>query len=164
MFFILFFCNQKTAYELRISDWSSDVCSSDLSRAISVAGYRVELDLRSAVDSAVKTFSTVTTIDLTSSVESTWLDFIGAAVDSVDVDGASIPVEYDGSRIVLRGLGGSNVVRVAAHGNYSRSGEGLHRFVDDADDQTYLYTQYEPADARRVFACFEQPDLKAPFT
>jgi len=134
------------------------------SRAISVAGYRVELDLRSAVDSAVKTFSTVTTIDLTSSVESTWLDFIGAAVDSVDVDGASIPVEYDGSRIVLRGLGGSNVVRVAAHGHYSRSGEGLHRFVDDADDQTYLYTQYEPADARRVFACFEQPDLKAPFT
>ncbi len=127
-------------------------------------GYRVELDLRSAVDSAVKTFSTVTTIDLTSSVESTWLDFIGAAVDSVDVDGASIPVEYDGSRIVLRGLGGSNVVRVAAHGHYSRSGEGLHRFVDDADDQTYLYTQYEPADARRVFACFEQPDLKAPFT
>ncbi|WGV47062.2 aminopeptidase N [Rhodococcus erythropolis] len=134
------------------------------SRTIDVTGYRVELDLRSAADSAAKTFSTVTTIDLTSSAESTWLDFIGAAVDSVDVDGASIPVEYDGSRIVLRGLGGSNVVRVAAHGHYSRSGEGLHRFVDDADDQTYLYTQYEPADARRVFACFEQPDLKAPFT
>ncbi|MCW2301565.1 aminopeptidase N [Rhodococcus erythropolis] len=134
------------------------------SRTIDVTGYRVELDLRSAADSASKTFSTVTTIDLTSSAESTWLDFIGAAVDSVDVDGASIPVEYDGSRIVLRGLGGSNVVRVAAHGHYSRSGEGLHRFVDDADDQTYLYTQYEPADARRVFACFEQPDIKAPFT
>ncbi|MBS2987667.1 aminopeptidase N [Rhodococcus erythropolis] len=134
------------------------------SRTIDVTGYRVELDLRSAADSASKTFSTVTTIDLTSSAESTWLDFIGAAVDSVEVDGASIPVEYDGSRIVLRGLGGSNVVRVAAHGHYSRSGEGLHRFVDDADDQTYLYTQYEPADARRVFACFEQPDLKAPFT
>ncbi|MBT1258673.1 aminopeptidase N [Rhodococcus erythropolis] len=134
------------------------------SRTIDVTGYRVELDLRSAADSASKTFSTVTTIDLTSSAESTWLDFIGAAVDSVEVDGASIPVEYDGSRIALRGLGGSNVVRVAAHGHYSRSGEGLHRFVDDADDQTYLYTQYEPADARRVFACFEQPDLKAPFT
>ncbi|MDZ7913546.1 MAG: aminopeptidase N [Rhodococcus sp. (in: high G+C Gram-positive bacteria)] len=134
------------------------------SRTIDVTGYRVELDLRSAADSASKTFSTVATIDLTSSAESTWLDFVGAAVDSVEVDGASIPVEYDGSRIVLRGLGGSNVVRVAAHGHYSRSGEGLHQFVDDADDQTYLYTQYEPADARRVFACFEQPDLKAPFT
>src|SRR3546814_2210358 len=31
--FIVFFCKQKTAYEMRISDWSSDVCSSDLSDA-----------------------------------------------------------------------------------------------------------------------------------
>src|SRR3546814_17100144 len=31
MFFVFF--KQKTAYEMRISDWSSDVCSSDLSRA-----------------------------------------------------------------------------------------------------------------------------------
>src|SRR3546814_4035832 len=30
MFMFLFFFNQKTAYEMRISDWSSDVCSSDL--------------------------------------------------------------------------------------------------------------------------------------
>ena len=46
---------------------------------------------------------------------------------------------------------------------YSRTGEGLHRFVDPEDGEVYLYTQYEPADARRVFANFEQPDLKAPF-
>src|SRR3546814_3956676 len=31
VFFIFFFFKQKTAYEMRISDWSSDVCSSDLS-------------------------------------------------------------------------------------------------------------------------------------
>src|SRR3546814_6606260 len=30
MCFWFFFCKQKTAYEMRISDWSSDVCSSDL--------------------------------------------------------------------------------------------------------------------------------------
>src|SRR3546814_8851787 len=30
MYFIFFFFKQKTAYEMRISDWSSDVCSSDL--------------------------------------------------------------------------------------------------------------------------------------
>src|SRR3546814_10759833 len=30
LFFLLFFFKQKTEYELRISDWSSDVCSSDL--------------------------------------------------------------------------------------------------------------------------------------
>ena len=46
---------------------------------------------------------------------------------------------------------------------YSRTGEGLHRFVDPADGRTYLYTQFEASDARRVFACFEQPDLKARF-
>ncbi len=46
---------------------------------------------------------------------------------------------------------------------HSRTGEGLHRFVDPEDGEVYLYTQYEPADARRVFANFEQPDLKAPF-
>src|SRR3546814_5375480 len=37
MIFVFFF-NQKTAYEMRISDWSSDVCSSDLSRTIPPAG------------------------------------------------------------------------------------------------------------------------------
>ncbi|MDN5761754.1 MAG: aminopeptidase N, partial [Microlunatus sp.] len=50
------------------------------------------------------------------------------------------------------------------HCRYSRSGEGLHRFVDPADGRVYLYTQFEPADARRMFANFEQPDLKAKFT
>ena len=50
-----------------------------------------------------------------------------------------------------------------AHCRYSRTGEGLHRFVDPADKATYLYTQFEPADARRMFANFEQPDLKAEF-
>ena len=53
---------------------------------------------------------------------------------------------------------------VEADCRYSRTGEGLHRFVDPADEATYLYTQFEPADARRVFANFEQPDLKAAFT
>ena len=46
---------------------------------------------------------------------------------------------------------------------YSRSGEGLHRFVDPVDGRTYLYTQFEASDARRVFGSFEQPDLKARF-
>ena len=46
---------------------------------------------------------------------------------------------------------------------YMNTGEGLHRFVDPVDNETYLYTQFESADARRMFACFEQPDLKAAF-
>src|SRR3546814_2878719 len=34
MFWVFFFFKQKTAYEMRISDWSSDVCSSDLGIAV----------------------------------------------------------------------------------------------------------------------------------
>ena len=70
----------------------------------------------------------------------------------------------DGSRIRLDNLQPENQVTVTGTALYSTSGEGLHRFVDPADGQCYLYTQYEPADARRVFANFEQPDLKAEFT
>ena len=70
----------------------------------------------------------------------------------------------DGSRIRLDNLQAENQVTVTGTALYSTSGEGMHRFVDPADGQCYLYTQYEPADARRVFANFEQPDLKAEFT
>ncbi len=46
---------------------------------------------------------------------------------------------------------------------YTNTGEGLHRFVDPTDDAVYLYSQFETADAKRMFACFDQPDLKATF-
>ena len=62
------------------------------------------------------------------------------------------------------GVGGDNVVTVEGEGAYSRSGEGLHRYQDPVDDEVYLYTHFEPADARRVFAGFDQPDLKGRFT
>ena len=46
---------------------------------------------------------------------------------------------------------------------YTNTGEGLHRFVDPVDGEVYLYSQFEVPDSRRVFAVFEQPDLKATF-
>ena len=138
---------------------------------IDVLGYRVELDLRdaapataTATDAGATTFPTRTTVEFAARTDRTWLDFLGARVDAVTVNGLDVPVRYDGARIELTGLGSVNVVTVEARGTYSRSGEGMHRFTDPVDGATYLYTQYEPADARRVFACFEQPDLKAPFT
>ncbi|BDZ49972.1 aminopeptidase N [Frondihabitans sucicola] len=69
----------------------------------------------------------------------------------------------DGVRIQLDSLAASNVLTVVADAEYTNTGEGLHRFVDPVDDEVYLYSQFEVPDSRRVFAVFEQPDLKATF-
>ncbi|AXA95881.1 aminopeptidase N [Microbacterium sp. PM5] len=125
----------------------------------------VDLDLRSAPDAAATTFPTRSTLEFTASTDRTWVDFIGAAVDAVTVNGRSQPVVWDGARVQISGLHSdaatANVVRIEASARYSTSGEGLHRFRDPVDGATYLYTQYEPADCRRVYPCFEQPDMKA---
>lgn len=130
--------------------------------SVTVHSYRVDVDVRDAITDAL-TYPVVATIELTADGD-TWLDFLGDSVSAVTVDGQARAVSYDGARIALTGLAGRGVVRVEALALYSRTGEGLHRFVDPADGETYLYTQYEPADARRVFPNFEQPDLRAPFT
>lgn len=125
----------------------------------------VDLDLRSAPDAAATTFPTRSTFAFTAVTDTTWVDFIGESVIEVIVNDRAQPVEWDGARIRLRGLVADattpNVVRIHATARYSTSGEGLHRFRDPVDDATYLYTQYEPADCRRVYPCFEQPDMKA---
>ena len=134
------------------------------SAALTLHRARVELDLTGAPERARTGFPTTTTLEFAATTATTWIDFIGEQVLRVEVNGEEHDVDYDGARIRVTGLAPSNVVRIEAVGAYSRSGEGLHRFHDPADDRTYLYTQYEPADARRVMACFEQPDMKGEYT
>ena len=95
----------------------------------------------------------------------TWIDLIAPRVHSVVLNGASLDITqvFDGHRIELPNLLAENEVVITADCAYMNTGEGLHRFVDPVDNETYLYTQFESADARRMFACFEQPDLKAAF-
>ncbi|MER5744113.1 aminopeptidase N [Streptomyces sp. NPDC002225] len=142
---------------------------------LSVDGYEVELDLRSAVggpdggeDAGPLTFRSVTTIRFRNARAgaSTFADLVAPSVNAVTLNGRELDAAavFDGTRVALDGLPeGENTLVVDAQCAYSRTGEGLHRFVDPEDGEVYLYTQYEPADARRVFANFEQPDLKAPY-
>jgi len=136
------------------------------SAALELHTGEVELDLSESTDPARTTYPTRTTLTLTAREPGTFLDFIGDSVQSLEVNGQEREIEYDGARLTLRGLvtDQTNTVTVRATARYSRSGEGLHRYVDPVDGQTYLYTHFEPADARRVFANCEQPDLKARYT
>jgi len=124
--------------------------------------YIVDLDL----SGSEATFPVVTTVTFGCATPgaSTWLDHI-ADVQSVELNGELLDVAkvVDGARIQLPKLLAENTARITAFGTYMNTGEGLHRFVDPVDNETYLYTQFESADARRMFACFEQPDLKAEF-
>ncbi|MFJ9058910.1 aminopeptidase N [Streptomyces sp. NPDC102409] len=142
---------------------------------LTVDGYEVALDLRSAVgepdggdDAGPRTFRSQTTVRFRAARAgaSTFADLLAPSVTAVTLNGRDLDpaAVFDGTRIALEDLaGGENVLVVDARCAYSRTGEGMHRFVDPEDGEVYLYTQYEPADARRVFANFEQPDLKAPY-
>ncbi len=138
---------------------------------LTVDGYEVALDLRSATEpapaSGPRTFRSTTTIRFACAREGagSFVDLLAPHVHSVTLNGATLPVDriFDGTRVTLPDLRAENELTVDASCAYSRTGEGLHHFTDPEDGETYLYTQYEPADARRVMACFEQPDLKAPF-
>ncbi|MDH6578669.1 aminopeptidase N [Kitasatospora sp. MAP5-34] len=135
---------------------------------LAVDGYRVQLDVASAEDPAAATFRSTTTIEFRSSASgsATFVDLLAPTVRAVSLNGRDLDpaLVFDGSRVTVEGLAERNVLVIEADCAYSRTGQGLHRFVDPTDGETYLYTHLEPADARRVFAAFEQPDLKAPFT
>ncbi len=130
---------------------------------ISTETYDVELDL--TLD-APDRFGSITTIRFSATPGSaTFADLVDADIRSITLNGDPVDASaYADSRIALTGLAETNELRVEATCPYSHSGEGLHKFIDPADDLVYLYTQFEVPDARRVFTTFEQPDLKAVFT
>ena len=104
-------------------------------------------------------------LDIRQRAEGLWVDFVGQAVDSLSFDGQPVPVAWDGARIDLPVLApGEHTVEIAARGLYSNSGQGLHRFHDPVDGATYLYTHFEPSDARRAWPVMEQPDIKTRFS
>ena len=135
------------------------------SALITVNSYQVDLDLTPRTDDDA-TFGSVSVIrfSCTAPGSATFADLTAPAVREITLNDAPVRLDaFDGDRITLAGLAAENVLRVTADCAYSRSGEGLHRFTDPADDQVYLYSDLETFDAHRVYACFDQPDLKASY-
>ncbi|WP_030783202.1 aminopeptidase N [Streptomyces sp. NRRL S-920] len=135
-------------------------------KLLTVDSYEIELDLSGAQEGG--TYRSVTTVrfDSAEGGAETFIDLVAPAVHEVVLNGHALDVAavFRDSRIALKHLAaGPNELRVVADCEYTNTGEGLHRFVDPVDQQAYLYTQFEVPDARRVFASFEQPDLKATF-
>jgi aminopeptidase N len=130
---------------------------------VDVHSYAVSLDLTTSEE----TFRSRTRIEFSATRSApTFVDFIARSVESLTLNGAALDpaTHFDGVRITLPTLAADNVLEVDGTALYMNSGEGLHRFVDPVDGEVYLYTQFEVPESRRMFAVFEQPDLKSTFS
>ncbi len=137
--------------------------TAERSRLLQVDEYDVALDLTRGGE----VFGSVSVIRFRCAEPgaATYVDLIARDVHEVVLNGVPVdPGTCAEGRIPLAGLAADNELRVVADCAYQGDGSGMHRSVDSADERVYLYTSFEPADARKVFANFEQPDLKAAFT
>ncbi len=133
-------------------------------RAALLDGIETEIELDLTRGS--QTFGSTTTLRFRARAGSTTtVDAITARVHRVRLNGVDLdPAEVsDGVRITLTDLRDENELLVVADARYTNTGEGLHRFLDPVDGEVYLYSQFAVPDARRMFAVFEQPDLKSTF-
>ncbi|MGI8575734.1 MAG: aminopeptidase N [Egibacteraceae bacterium] len=127
----------------------------------------VAYDVRIDLTTGEETFASTTVVHFSCSEPGadTFVDLDARQLQAATLNGEPVPAEaFDGSQLRLEGLREENELEVSADCVYQRTGVGLHRFTDPVDGQVYLHTQFEPFDAHRMYACFDQPDLKAPFT
>ncbi|MCT1369728.1 aminopeptidase N [Corynebacterium mucifaciens] len=117
---------------------------------ISNVHYDIAVDITGADE-----FTTVSTVTFESKAGTTHFDLVAAGFE------ATLDGEATGRELSLHD--GAHTLVVTSHDAYNRTGEGLHKFTDPVDGKDYLYTQFEPAMAMKVFAGFDQPDLKATY-
>ena len=133
---------------------------------LEVTGYDIELDLTDGHGGpGEKTFASTTTVRFSSARagERPWVDLVAerALGDAQRRGPRRLRATSRTRASRCADLAEENELAVTADCRYTNTGEGLHRFVDPVDNGVYLYSQFETADAKRMFACFDQPDLKA---
>ncbi|MGZ4544747.1 MAG: aminopeptidase N [Blastococcus sp.] len=136
---------------------------------LAVQSYDLQLDVTDGAGHAgERVFGSTTTVEFSCRTPgaATFIDLIAETVHSATLNGTALDVSgyTEEGGLPLPDLAEQNTLVITADCRYSNSGEGLHWFRDPEDEQVYLYTQFEPADAKRMFACFDQPDLKAAVT
>lgn len=94
-----------------------------------------------------------------------FLDFRGKSIETLEVNGRAVEGEFTGYRLTLPAdaVGGDMTIHIAYVNDYDTTGDGFHRFVDPEDGAEYVYTNFEPYEAHRLFPCFDQPDIKATY-
>ena len=139
----------------------TSVEAAERSSILKVDNYKVDLDLTTGDE----TFNSKAVITFTATPgSSTFIDAVAKRIISATLNGQPVDTSnYDGESVFLNNLAASNELVIEMEAVYSKTGEGLHRFVDPADGEVYLYSQGETAFIRNMYPCFDQPDLKATF-
>ncbi|MET0424305.1 MAG: M1 family aminopeptidase, partial [Actinoplanes sp.] len=147
----------------------TQVEAAERARLLEVTGYDITLDLTDGHgnpgDGSFRS-TTVVTFTCREPGAGTFIETAATSVRSAELNGQ--PVDLTGftaeQGLALTGLAAENTLVVDADFAYSASGQGLQRSLDPVDKEIYLYSQFETADAQRVYACFDQPDLKSVYT
>jgi aminopeptidase N len=147
----------------------TEVEAAERARLLEVTGYDVALDLTDGSGNpGDDTFRSTTevTFRCTEPGAQTFIELAAVSLRSAVLNGTPVDTaDWSAEKgLALTGLAARNTLRIDADFAYSASGQGLQRSVDPVDKEIYLYSQFETADAQRVYACFDQPDLKSVFT
>jgi aminopeptidase N len=147
----------------------AQVEAAERARLLNITGYDITLDLTDGTGGpGESSFRSITKIgfDCAEPGAGTFIEVAAERIRSATLNGEPVPVDdWSAERgLVLPALAASNELVVDADFSYSNSGQGMHRSVDPVDKEVYLYSQFETADAQRVFACFDQPDLKSVYS
>jgi aminopeptidase N len=136
--------------------------AADRAARVSEVGYDIVLDL---VAGQATYHGDVTIRFAASGAEPLFLDFRGRTIEHLEVNGQAVEPDWTGYRLTLPGhvMNAHMTVHIEYVNDYDVTGDGFHRFVDPEDGQEYVYTNFEPYEAHRLFPCFDQPDIKATY-